>query len=352
MDHRKDAMKSSLIITATMLVGYVLFADTAKVRALVVDDERGEPLANVPVTAYFTVDIGWRAWTESSAPNKDRGQTDVHGNCRLVGKTNCGKVGCWIEDPPSGYYRPRKGWGHIYAEKSLLGIWQPDNLVATIKLQRIECPIALFVKQFEDEGADYVGSDLFAKGDGRLLLDMMKGEWLPPVGNGEHADVVFTRLPHEDLGIGTNFNGLTATSYRDSMSVSFVGDGNGLVEVACSDSAGLMIRTAPQDGYRQNYLCWKGRMKDLKHASHFDKRRNFAFRIRTRRDGNGKITSAYYGKIYGDINFKKLFGVDTEAVAAPSFLYYLNLTPNDRNLEWDMKTNLCPNPGKIGQFQP
>ena len=93
-------------------------------------------------------------------------------------------------------------------------------------------------------------------------------------------------------------------------------------------------------------------MKDLKHASHFDKRRNFAFRIRTRRDGNGKITSAYYGKIYGDINFKKLFGVDTEAVAAPSFLYYLNLTPNDRNLEWDMKTNLCPNPGKIGQFQP
>ena len=31
------------------------------------------------------------------------------------------------------------------------------------------------------------------------------------------------------------------------------------------------------------------------------------------------------------------------------FLYYLNLTPLDRNLEWDMKTNLCPNPGLVNR---
>ena len=30
-----------------------------------------------------------------------------------------------------------------------------------------------------------------------------------------------------------------------------------------------------------------------------------------------------------------------------AFLYYLNPAPNDRNLEWDMKNNLCPNPGNI-----
>ena len=34
------------------------------------------------------------------------------------------------------------------------------------------------------------------------------------------------------------------------------------------------------------------------------------------------------------------------------FLYYLNPNPLDRNLEWDMKNNLCPNPGKIGAPQP
>jgi len=31
------------------------------------------------------------------------------------------------------------------------------------------------------------------------------------------------------------------------------------------------------------------------------------------------------------------------------FLYYLNPTPLDRNLEWDMKNNLCPNPGMVGR---
>ena len=57
----------------------------------------------------------------------------------------------------------------------------------------------------------------------------------------------------------------------------------------------------------------------------------------------GEILEACYGKIYGDIGTvadkKNLYGV--------TFLYYLNPKPNDRNLEWDMKNNLCPNPGNV-----
>ncbi len=34
------------------------------------------------------------------------------------------------------------------------------------------------------------------------------------------------------------------------------------------------------------------------------------------------------------------------------FLYCLNPTPLDRNLEWDMKTNLCPDPGNLGERRP
>ena len=40
------------------------------------------------------------------------------------------------------------------------------------------------------------------------------------------------------------------------------------------------------------------------------------------------------------------------SVNGVSFRYYLNPNPLDRNLEWDMKTNLCPNPGSLGQLQP
>jgi hypothetical protein len=42
-------------------------------------------------------------------------------------------------------------------------------------------------------------------------------------------------------------------------------------------------------------------------------------------DATGKIISANYGKIYGDFM---------------NFSYYLNPTPNDRNVEFDPKRNL------------
>ena len=333
-------------------------ADNARFRVSIVDSSTGAPIAGVVVRGTFT--DKYARWENTREYHDYDVASGTDGICYFKGRTNCGCAGFRIglstgkpcvAIPFVGQYY-RTPWVDIpFAERGVMPFswWQPDNIVVTVRLQRVEHPVALFVKQFNVGGSDSVSSDLFAKGDGRLQLDMVKGEWLPPIGNGEHADVVFARLPREDLGMGTNFNGLTATSYRDLMSVLFFGDGNGLVEVPCSDSAGLMIRTAPEDGYRNEYLCWKGRMNDLKYASHFDKRRNFAFRIRTRRDENGKLTSAYYGKIYGDINFKKLYGVDVEAVAAPSFLYYLNPTLLDRNLEWDMKTNLCPDPGMVGR---
>ncbi len=45
-------------------------------------------------------------------------------------------------------------------------------------------------------------------------------------------------------------------------------------------------------------------------------------------DERGNIVSAHYGKIYGDFM---------------QFSYYLNPTPNDRNVEFDPKQNLLKN---------
>ena len=53
--------------------------------------------------------------------------------------------------------------------------------------------------------------------------------------------------------------------------------------------------------------------------------RNYFFRVRTVKNDEGNIVSAYYGKIYGDFM---------------QFSYYLNPTPNDRNIEFDPKQNL------------
>ena len=314
-------------------------ADIARFGVFVVDDKTGKALKNVSVMGVFDVNSGWFAVKGSDGPNLDRAVTDVNGRCRLRGRTNCGNVGCWVEKPPSGFYPCPQGWGRRFSEKNLLGNWQPDNLVATIRLQRVERPIPLFVKRVAKVTRGVFTADIFPKGEDTLRYDLLMGDWLPPVGTGRVADVTFTRHPREDLGEGVNGADVRGPSYRDSMTVRFPGEGNGIVELHPPPSYRLKIRTAPEDGYRSEYLCWKGRNKKLEHVGSYDENRYFCFRIRTRRDDRGRIVEAYYGKIYGDILMYTGYNF---IVCGVKFLYYLNPTPLDRNLEWDRKTNLGP----------
>ena len=333
-----------------IFVALSCFADKAYIKAMVLDGCSELPIQGAEVKAWFEVDIGWRAWSEPTPIITDVKTTDSQGICGLEGKTNVGHISCEVVIPPFGYYGAYGG-DVQFNRKSLFGVWQPDNLVVTIKLQRVEKPIPLFVKQLFNRASASVSSNYFDIGKGKMQFDLIKGSFLPPIGKGEYADICFTRLEREDLGIGTNFNGRTSLAYRDGMMAEFLGDGNGLIEIPSKKTDGIKIRTAPLDGYKADYLVTKGKDKSVKYFTSSNPDRNFAFRIRTKKDKNGKIVSAYYGKIYGDIVIKKPYGVE-ELVAAPSFMYYLNPKPLDRNLEWDMKTNLCPNPGSLSQPMP
>ena len=73
----------------------------------------------------------------------------------------------------------------------------------------------------------------------------------------------------------------------------------------------------------------------------------YCFRVRSRYDGRGNLIEAYYGKIYGDFRFR---GTD-KGFHGANFLYYLNPTSLDRNLEWDMKNNLCEKPLRM-DYEP
>ena len=341
---------NKLALLFAVLTVACLKADTARFSVVVLDLEEGFPISNATVRANFSKDIGWRAWTDSACPDVAIATTDKNGECKLKGKTNCGRVSCWVSKPPKKYYRD-DGWGYKYKKKNLFGVWQPDNLVITLRLQRVEHPRPLFVKQLFSRGSDSVGSNYFDIAKGQMKFDLVKGDWLPPIGKGKYPDICFTRLEREDLGMGTNFNGRTSLAYRDAMTIEFLGDGNGLIEILSGRSYGIKIRTAPLDGYKAGYLVTKGKDKNVKYFTSSNSDRNFAFRIRTKMDADGKIVSAYYGKIYGDIVIKKPYGVEA-LVAAPSFMYYLNPAPLDRNLEWDMKNNLCPNPGSLSAPMP
>ena len=145
------------------------------------------------------------------------------------------------------------------------------------------------------------------------------------------------------------------TTFYDFVStIEFNGEGNGLVEkMVEGKNLGIKIRDALEDGYVTKKAIRFGRAKRKQGPNTFpeyyaenNKDRCYCFRIRSRFDDKGRLIEAYYGKIYGDFNFDGYYDVGLRSV---EFLYYLNPTPLDRNLEWDMKNNLCPKPGMVGR---
>ena len=348
-------MKRLLLVTVVLLVVAKLpvLADTAKVEVAVLDDATGLPIEGVRVTGYFTVDIGWRAWTESSVPNKAEALTDKRGLCSVSGKTNCGKVGCWVENPPNGYYCPPRGWGHTYTNKNLFGVWQPDNLVATIRLQRVEHPIPLCVKNVRPK----VAPGTFDGTNAVLRYDLVLGDWLPPEGKGERADIeIRTKLTIDEVLQVGKYKDWKKTFFTFSNTVRFPGEGNGCCAEMTSPTLGIKLRVAPEDGYGNMIGMRQGTRKTMNgpnaYAKKFtdsDPNRCYYFRIRSRFDDKGKLVEAYYGKVYGDFNFHGHWSCGYQGV---DFLYYLNPKSLDRNLEWDRKTNLCPTAGKHESQQP
>lgn len=332
-------MKKLLLVMFAIAVSCESLGDAVKFSVQVLDEETERPVSGVNVSAGFDMDKGVLARDRFTCEFKQY-ETDESGLIKARGSSNSGGAGFAIVRA-DGYYYPVHGDGLRFRKKNFFGVWQPDNLVVTVKLQRVEHPIPLIVKSVW--GHD---KEVFPKGKDVLMFDFFAGDWLPPIGKGKTADVKFTRLPTQSFGIGEN-DGLKAESYRDSMKVEFLGTDNGLWEMPSTPTAALKIRTAPEFGYSPHYLCWKGRSLKLARETNYDKNRCFCFRIRTRRDEKGRIEEAYYGKIYGDITFD--FSVNPVVpVASVQMHYYLNPTPLDRNLEWDRKTNLCPNPGDVG----
>ncbi len=310
-----------------MMAGACLFGilagmgDTAKIAACVLDAETRRPLAGVEMCALFERDNGWGAWKGSPSPVEVKCSTDREGMCRAEGRTNNGRAWWTVEKVPDGYYRPAHGGGWTFERRNLFGTWQPDDAVSTVLVQRVGRPVPLIGRRQRTDVVTPAGVDLVGKAGGRLAYDFLRGDWLPPVGKGVTADMEFVR------------------NERTRVAVRFPGADNGIVELTPPDYAVPLVRTAPEDGYRPGFDIVH--VDDGEHATSGG--RCYAFRVRARRDAEGRLVDALYGKFYGPIQIVCAKGAQPGAVeplGEPWFGYFLNPAPLDRNLEWDRETLL------------
>ena len=102
----------------------------------------------------------------------------------------------------------------------------------------------------------------------------------------------------------------------------------------------LLPGNAPTGGYNEKLSLNKRRSPNgLNDKDDCRDDQNFYFRVRTDLDETGRVKSALYGKIYGPIRFSSANELQ--------FHYYLNGTPNDTNLEWNVGQNLFKGTPKI-----
>lgn len=308
---------------------------TMRITARVINEE-GKPMAGVPIR------IGIHNVNDYKDQYNDfRGKTDAEGKFSAEG---IGRPLAKIEVKKKGYYVSRKTYTCYDGTEEKIrksGHYYPWDPVVDLVIKKIGKPIPMIVrlagggcKSWCEPTADQMGKE--------LRWDLEKGEWLPPYGKGKKADLI---LKFE-------------SSYTDEANkfaklfIKFANPDDGFVTIQRLEGEESLLRfprEAPKRGYGIKTI-------DLFTKSFGDwslsknRPKGYFFRIRTQKDKAGKVVSAIYGKI------TKPFCLYPPAMRyrlpVMKFDYYLNPTPNDRNLEFDQIHNLAPDAPKGARWLP
>ncbi|MBU0678864.1 MAG: hypothetical protein KJ626_12195 [Verrucomicrobia bacterium] len=181
------------------------------------------------------------------------------------------------------YYRERGG--RVRFSEVVNGRWEPWNPTVEIVLKEVLNPIPMYAR------SSRVQSLTIPSYNQPLGFDLIKSDWLPPHGRGETADFIFT-LDCQLLGMSHD----NVQYFDAALRLSFSNDGDGLQEVLAHPREGSTLRLpryAPESGYRSEWIQKAYEHQDEARYDHKENQ-NFIFRIRTREDEHGKITSALY----------------------------------------------------------
>ena len=204
------------------------------------------------------------------------------------------------------------------------GKWQPWDTTNTVVLKKIRNPVPMYAKRVET----FLPS-LSGEGVG---YDLMVGDWVSPYGKGEKGDFVF-KIMRRRVPSWADFDALLSLKYSNEK--------DGVRKRECAVECGSTFPwayNASEDGYSGSlqvsvgYTPGKGYFETNESAACY-------FRIRTVTNEQGGVVSSRYGKMPEPIKFD----VRDTKTGWLKFTYYLNPTPNDRNMEFDPKRNLMKN---------
>ena len=301
-----------------------------------VRDDFGNVVTGAPVTV--STFLRWVPGGEFGYDQHDQvmGATDTNGLIVLKLPSKTGNVRYSVsgefdrmnkmEFGDTVYYVDRGG--ALRFTNQVAGKWQPWNAIVDIEIKPVLNPIPMFARKYGETYTDRERQSIpeFGKAIG---FDLMKGDWVAPHGKGETADFIFTL--DCKLGGQTSFR---TQIFDATLTLGFSNEGDGIQPVYFHPLRGSALRLprfAPKTGYATNWVKVSFMHED---ASSYKTREdeNYFFRLRTRRDESGKTVSALYGKIHGTIDYSWTRWI--------KFVYYLNPTPNDRNMEFDPSKNL------------
>lgn len=259
-------------------------------------------------------------------------------------KSGIAKISLISVQMPGGVSVGKQGF---YGSTAMADWEQPEGFdgpwKASIKtlLRPLRNPIPMYAKSNMGELSGYVRIPELNKSYG---YDLMLGQALPPFGNGKVADFHFrvegsyTDRKSNDLRLVVRFQ-----NPNDGIVEFYTPQRRGTREPQMYGSQFISDYLAPETGYiteisRFYRTADEGKVRN----TDVDQKKNFYFRTRTKTLPDGSITSANYGKIYGDFDFSS-GNIDKGFYANFGIVVsYFNPTPNDRNVEFDVKRNLLP----------
>ena len=166
----------------------------------------------------------------------------------------------------------------------------------------------------------------FPELNGSFGFDLSVGDWVFPYGKGSQTDLLIAEK--------NDF-----TSWNDfslSVQIAFTNALDGIQPFTARKGYDLRLKSkllspqiAPWSGYTNSVLCWIRDLPRSRVCSSFDENVNYIFRVRTKVDAFGAITSANVGWIQGDF----MCSPSSDQKGEVSFTYYYNPDPHSRSLE-------------------